>query len=76
MLRKRDGRRECHRMNFPLFVSFPTKQRHQSAATAHAGWVGARFGGGAGVRDGGHLNIKNKSYLLCQVCLGVAVNEP
>jgi hypothetical protein len=47
-------------MNFPLFVSFPTKQQHPSAAAAHAGRLGARVGGGAGVREGGHVNIKIK----------------
>jgi hypothetical protein len=46
-----------------------------SSAAAHVGQVGAQFGGGSGVREGSHLNIKYKSYLLCQVGLGVAVNE-
>jgi hypothetical protein len=50
-------------------------------ATAPVGHGGARgmggvhgSEGGVGVREGGHINIKNKSYLLYQVGLGVVVD--
>jgi hypothetical protein len=46
--RKRDGRQECHRMNFLRFVLFPTERRHPSAAAACLGRGGrtVRRGGG------------------------------